>query len=594
MTYLKAFARWLLRLLYRVKVQGLEHFDQAAERVLVIANHTSFLDAVLLTVYLPDNITFAINTHMARHWWLKPWFKLVPVFPMDPTNPLSAKSLINYIKSGQTAVIFPEGRITVTGTLMKIYDGTGLVAEKSGASVIPIRIDGAQYTPFSRLRGRVRLRWFPQVSMTVLPPQRICSPEHIQGRARRQYAGKALSRIMTDMMFATSSYRATLFEALLDARRIHGSKHLIIEDTERTPLSYRRVIADSLLLGKHLKPLTDRQHPVGLLLPSMNGALLSFMALQAHGRIPALLDYTLEGDSLRELCDAAGIQSIITSKVFIRFARLSHTLATLKSRFRIIYLEDIARTMNWRDKLHSLFASYFARGIYLARSGKPSPDDTAVIVFNQQQAIHYSHANLLANRNQINVVIDFNSRDIILNALPLHNPFSLTAGTLLPLLSGLRVFFYPAENHYRIVPEISYEINATILFSTNRTLLGYAEHAHPYDFYCMRHVFTGGEQLTRQTRQQWMEKFGIRLLEGFGLPQTGPVLCTNTPINYKLNSVGQFLPGIEWRLRDQDAQGYGMLEVKGPNIAHDGWYQTGQKARLDDDGFVYLAETSRG
>ena len=159
--------RWLLRgalrVLYRVRVTGMENYGLAGERVLVIANHTSFLDAVLLAAFMPDRLTFAINTEIAKRWWLRPFLKFVDTLPLDPTNPYSLKTLIRHISRDRRAAIFPEGRITVTGSLMKIYPGPGLVADKSGATLLPVRIDGAQYTPFSRLRGRMRLRLFPKI-----------------------------------------------------------------------------------------------------------------------------------------------------------------------------------------------------------------------------------------------------------------------------------------------------------------------------------------------------------------------------------------------------------------------------------------------
>ncbi|HEY5140065.1 MAG TPA: 1-acyl-sn-glycerol-3-phosphate acyltransferase, partial [Methylococcales bacterium] len=155
---LKKFLHWLLTLLYRIEVTGLDNYAKAGKRVLIIANHTSFLDPLLLGVFLPDDITFAISTQMSQRWWLKPFLGLSRVFPMDPIHPLSLKNLIHYLENDSKTVIFPEGRISVTGSLMKIYDGTGMVADKSQAAVLPVRISGAQYTHFSKLHRIVRLR----------------------------------------------------------------------------------------------------------------------------------------------------------------------------------------------------------------------------------------------------------------------------------------------------------------------------------------------------------------------------------------------------------------------------------------------------
>src|SRR5262245_19873130 len=283
--------RWLLRnvlrLAYAVRVTGLEHYVEAGPRVLIVANHASFLDAALLAVFLPDRLTFAVNTEIAKRWWMKPLLKIVDAFPLNPTNPYSLKSLIRYIEQDKRAAIFPEGRITVTGSLMKIYPGPGLVADKSSAMVLPIRIDGAQYTPFSRLRGRIRLRLFPPITLTIMPPRRLEIPASVRGRERRRVAGKLLSDLMTEMMFATSNYRRTVFGALLDARRVHGGGHVIVEDVERVPLTYNQLLVRALLLGGLAANETRRGEVVGVMLPNAIAAVATFFGVQAHGRVPA-------------------------------------------------------------------------------------------------------------------------------------------------------------------------------------------------------------------------------------------------------------------------------------------------------------------
>ncbi len=179
----------LLRLAYRVEVRGLENYRAAGPRTVIVANHVSFLDAILLACFLPGRPTFAINSHMADTWWVRPALSLVDAFPMDPTNPMATKSLIRALQAGRQCVIFPEGRITVTGALMKVYEGPGMIADKAGAQILPVRIDGAQYTRFSRLRGKVRLRWFPKIVLTIQPPKQLAVEPGLVGRARRQAIG---------------------------------------------------------------------------------------------------------------------------------------------------------------------------------------------------------------------------------------------------------------------------------------------------------------------------------------------------------------------------------------------------------------------
>jgi acyl-[acyl-carrier-protein]-phospholipid O-acyltransferase/long-chain-fatty-acid--[acyl-carrier-protein] ligase len=602
--------RGLLRAAFRVSVVGLEHYAAAGSRVLVVANHTSFLDAALLAVFLPDRLTFAINTQVSRRWWIRPLLIVVDAFPLDPTNPYSLKSLIRYISQDKKAAIFPEGRITVTGSLMKIYPGPGLVADKSNAMVLPVRIDGAQYTPFSRLRGRVRLRMFPKITLTVLPPRRLAIPPEAKGRERRREAGKQLADLMTEMMFETSSYQRTLFEALLDARRVHGGSHPIAEDIERKPITYKELILRATILGGLLARDTQRGEIVGLMLPNALAAVAAFFGLQARGRVVAMLNYTLGAQSLLASCRGARIRRIYTSERFVQAAKLEKIANRLREVADVVYLEELRERVTPATKVAGFLASKVA-GWRHARE-RVRPGEPAVVLFTSgseglPKGVALSHANVLANREQVAARIDFSAQDVILNALPLFHSFGLTAGTLLPLLSGMRTFFYPSPLHYRIVPEMAYDVNATIMFGTNTFLAGYARYAHPYDFYSVRYAFAGAEKLKDETRRVWTDKFGVQVFEGYGTTETSPALATNTPMDSRAGTVGRFLPGIEYALDPVPGVDGGRLSVRGPNVMLGylkadkpgviqppatergvGWYDTGDIVSLDADGFVTI------
>ena len=202
-TVLKSCLKWVLRVLFRVRVRGLEHCDRLGDRAVYVVNHVSFLDAVLLAAFLPGRPTFAINSHMARRWWVRPFLTFVDAYPMDPTNPMAIKGLIQAVREGRHCVIFPEGRITVTGSLMKVHEGPGMIADKADAPLVPVRIDGAQYSVFSRLKGVVRRRLFPKVALTILAPRRFQLEEGLSGHARREAAGAKLYDVMAELMFET-------------------------------------------------------------------------------------------------------------------------------------------------------------------------------------------------------------------------------------------------------------------------------------------------------------------------------------------------------------------------------------------------------
>ncbi|MGD8560525.1 MAG: AMP-binding protein, partial [Gammaproteobacteria bacterium] len=565
--------RWLLTRLFNVEVKGLEHLDELGDNAIIVANHTSYLDVVLLYAYLPVRLTFAVNTHVAKNWMLRIADRFFETFAMDPTNPLSMRRLIKRVEEGGKVVIFPEGRITVTGSLMKIYQGPGLVAVKTGAQVLPVRIEGAQYSPFSRLQGRVRRRLLPDISLNILSPRQLDVAEDIRGRARREKAGKMLSDIMTNMVFETSNYQTSLFDQLLDARKIHGGKHIIAEDIQRKPIDYDTLLTKSLVLGKALTRFSHRGEYVGILMPGALSTAVTFWGLHAYGRVPAMLNFTVGANGMISACETAQIKTVITARQFVRTAKLDDVVDELSRKVDVLYLEDIAAHIPLWTKLRSYVIARFDYGLKRRhRQRGVSPDSPAVVLFTSgsegtPKGVVLSHENLLANMNQIAARVDFNSQDVALNSLPLFHSFGLTAGTLLPMLYGMKTFLYPSPLHYRVIPEIAYDINATIMFGTNTFLANYARFAHPYDFYSVRYVFAGAEKLKDEVRDIYESKFGVRIFEGYGATEASPVVAVNTPMDNKPGTVGRLVPGMQLHLEPVPGLDKGRrLYVKGPNI----------------------------
>ncbi|HEX8059174.1 MAG TPA: AMP-binding protein, partial [Novosphingobium sp.] len=570
-TLFKSLIRIIMRALYRVEVSGIEHMPKPGERAVVVVNHLSLLDGVLLGAFLPGKPTFAINTHIAKAWWVKPFLGLFDAFPVDPTNPMAAKAMVRAVKEGRTLVIFPEGRITVTGALMKVFDGPGMVADKADAPIIPLRLDGPQYTPASYMKGKVRQRWFPKITLTVLPPRRFAIEGEMSARERRAIAGRRLYDEMSRMIFDTTDTNRTLFDALCEARHIHGGKKPLVEDVKREPIGYDRLLMAAELLGKKLAEVTRPSENVGLLLPNVNGVVVAFFGLQAHGRVAAMLNFTVGLANLRSACTTAEIRTIVTARAFVEQSKLHDVIAALENDGkRVLYLEDLSASISGGAKL---WAALTSRGV-AARHRRLgiSPDAPAVILFTSgsegtPKGVVLTHRNLLSNLAQLAARIDFNASDVVLNALPVFHSFGLTGGTLLPLLNGIRTVLYPSPLHYRIVPALAYDCNATILFGTDTFLSGYARMAHGYDFYSLRYIFAGAERVRPETRAIYAEKFGLRIMEGYGATEAGPVIAVNTPMHYKAGTVGRLLPAIEARLDDVPGitEG-GRLFIRGPNV----------------------------
>jgi acyl-[acyl-carrier-protein]-phospholipid O-acyltransferase/long-chain-fatty-acid--[acyl-carrier-protein] ligase len=606
----KAFVAWVLDMLFRVDVRGLKHLQEAGDRVLIVANHLSFLDAVLIAAYVADDLTFAIDTNIAKHRFIKFFLSLAKTYPMDPTNPLAIRALVASVKRGEKVVIFPEGRITVTGALMKVYEGPGMIADKADALIVPVRLNGAQYTPFSRLKGKVRIRWFPRISVQFLKPRSFDIPPDLKGRKRRQFAGDRLYDLMAEMIFASSDYRRTLFQALIDAQHTQGPRHLVLEDMERRPLSYRGLIRASIVLGRAMAKATARGECVGVLLPNVVGAGVTFFALQAYGRVPAMLNFSTGAANMLLACEAAQIRILYTSHRFIATAGLEGLCEELKTaNVSVRDLEDLREGLTGLDKLIGLGAGLFPQLAYWLACRDRDPERPAVVLFTSgtegaPKGVALSHTNIQANRYQVAARIDFGPNDIVFNALPMFHSFGLSTGTLLPILFGLRVFLYPSPLHYRIVPEMVYGANATILFGTDTFLAGYARFAHPYDFYSVRFVCTGAERLKDETRRIYSERFGVRIFEGYGATETAPVLAMNSPMQNRSGTVGRVMPGVEWRLEPVPGiDDGGRLVVKGPNVmvgylkadrpgvlqpVAGGWYDTGDVVGVDADGFMTI------
>ncbi len=591
------------RAFFRVEVKGLEHLNGLPPNTIIALNHVSFLDAGLALSLLGIDPVFAIDSEIAKKWWVKPFLRFTRAMPLDPTKPMATRTLIRAVQDGNTLVIFPEGRITVTGSLMKVYDGAGLIADKSDATVVPVRIDGLEQTPFSRLaRHQVKRRWFPKVKVTVLEPVKLAVDPALRGKYRRQAAGAALYEIMSNLVFRTTSTDRTVVEALIEAAHKHGMNWTATEDPVTGVFSYKRLLTAAAVLGAKLMPLAPEGKPIGVMLPNANGAVVTLFGLMSAGRVPAMINFTAGATNILAACKAAELKTIVTSRVFVERGKFGPLIEKLQAEVAIVYLEDIRATVGLGDKIRGLL---HAKRPLVQRK----PDDWAAILFTSgsegvPKGVVLSHRNMLANAAQAAARIDFGRADKVFNVLPVFHSFGLTVGVVLPIVSGVRIYLYPSPLHYRTVSELVYGVNATIMFGTDTFLNGYARVAHPYDFRSLRYILAGAEPVKESTRRIYLEKFGLRILEGYGVTETAPALALNTPMFNKFGSVGRILPGMTARLDPVEGvtEG-GRLYVSGPNVMlgylkvenpgvlempPEGWHDTGDIVTIDSVGFVTI------
>jgi acyl-[acyl-carrier-protein]-phospholipid O-acyltransferase / long-chain-fatty-acid--[acyl-carrier-protein] ligase len=608
----KLILRVILGPLFRVQMTG-DRSVFANERTLIVANHESFLDGALLGAFLPVDAVFVVHAQVLRKWYFRWLLKLVPHLAVDSASPLSIKLICRLVETGQPVVIFPEGRLTITGSLMKVYDGAAFVAAKTGATVVPVRIEGSGRSYFGRLAGVYPLKLFPKIRIAIQPRRQIPMPALPSAKLRRRRAGELMRRILLDMLVATRPQR-TLSEAFLDAKATFGSRYRVVEDVRLEEETFGSLLRMALGLARLTAPLTRRAQVVGVMMPNTASTLGLILGLSGAGRVPALLNYTAGPDGVRAACEVARINTIFTSRAFLEKARLGHLLEALPD-VTIHYLEDLKNRLRLTDRLWILW--------HLLRSRLPNggqrPDDAAIVLFTsgsegKPKGVVHTHASLLSNVAQVRAMADFSPLDKFMISLPLFHSFGLMCGAIMPLVSGCRAFLYPSPLHYRIIPELVYDRNCTVLFGTSTFLANYAKFAHPYDFGRLRYVVAGAEKLAEDVRRLWIEKFGIRVLEGYGVTECAPVIAVNVPMACRSGSVGQIVPGMEYELEPVPGiDGGGVLHVKGPNVmkgyflhdkpgvvqppkslAHgsggprEGWYSTGDIVFVDEDDFVHI------
>jgi acyl-[acyl-carrier-protein]-phospholipid O-acyltransferase/long-chain-fatty-acid--[acyl-carrier-protein] ligase len=402
--------------------------------------------------------------------------------------------------------------------------------------------------------------------------------------------------------FDIARTRKSLFGALLDARDRFGRNKAALEDLERQPITFGRLVLGSLVLGRKLASLTRKRETVGVLLPNVQAIAVTLFGLNAFGRVPAFLNFTAGLKNLKAACEMAEIGTIVTSRRFVEQAKLDDLLAALGEGRRILWLEDVRAELTSLDKLRGLLGSWIARRVHAGAGVEP--DDPAVLLFTSgsegmPKGVVLSNANLVANAYQVKTLAGdvLKDDDVFFNPLPIFHSFGLTAGLLTAVLNGMKSVLYPSPLHYRQIPKLVAGTRATIMLATDTFLQGYARAAGENDLASVRYVIAGAERVKDETRKLWA-KHGTIILEGYGATECSPVIAVSLPDRNRSGSVGPILPGIEWRLDPVEGihEG-GRLHVRGPNVMKgyldpsapdhirppvDGWHDTGDIVTVDE------------
>lgn len=603
--------RVVFKLLFHARIKGLENLKKAGDKALIITNHTSYLDVLLISTFIDRPIVFAVSDQLIDKTVVKFMTNLVDVRPLDPMSPFAVKAMVEELKKNQLCMIFTEGIIEGGNTRMKIYEGPAMMALKAEAPIVPIRIDGADQTFFSRvLKTKAPFRFFPTITLTVKKPVFFDLPDDLTTRECREKSSSMLFDVLSDMTFENYRINRTVFGALADSMQMVGRFKRVLEDTDRKPLSFWAVFMRSFILGRLLKRALSDEKEVGLMVPTSNTCALCFLGLHAFGKTPAMINFTSGPKQVIATCRTVGLKTIVTAKKVVLLAKLEGLVSAVEEAgIRVLYLEDLKPTLSFTDKMIGIIGGMFPKLLYRKVEATQTPEDPAVILFTSgsegfPKAVFLTHRNLLANCYQIPSRFDVYPTDVFLNCLPMFHSFGLGAGTILPLLLGVKTVLYPTPLHYRIIPEICASAKATIFFGTDTFLAGYAKCANPYDFNSLRIVAAGAEKVKDETRKIWAEKFGVRLFEGYGATECSPFISVNTFLHQKKGSVGRLLPHIEYRLKPVEGIKEGKeLWIKGPNIMKgymrydkplvldppaDGWYDTGDIVDIDAEGYIFI------
>ena len=595
--------RWILRVFFRFRAYNTQSLSTPGP-VLLLPNHVSWLDWLFLGVCLDPDWKFVTSRETAQKSWLHRRIMINHrTFPIEVTSPYAVKRMAEFLEQGGRLVLFPEGRISRTGCLMKLFDGTGFLIFKTRAKVITAYLRGALRVPFSPHPGWRRLLTpvSAHFSDAITPPH----PGNVSTTEARG--------------ILTSWLRDQLVRQQFEAEMQHGPRHVldavvetacarpafkVLRDATGQTLNYRRLLVGARVLAHRWTRLLlpDTPH-VGVLLPNVNATPVTLLSLWAAGRIPAVLNFSSGTGVMLQCCQLAGIRQIITSRAFLERARIDPE-PFRRAGLQLLLLEEIRASVSSGARLAALARSY-AGGLRALSTGRDGTD-TAVILFTSgsegtPKGVQLSHHNLLANLRQLLARLDVVDTDRFFNALPLFHSFGLMAGFVAPLVRGFFCFLYPSPLHYRIVPTLVYDLNCTVMLGTPTFLNGYARKAHPYDFRTVRLLIAGAEKLQQATFDLYARKFGVRILEGYGATECSPVVAINSPLEPRVGSVGRFVPGLDWKLEPMEGVTHGgRLLVRGPNIMRgylnpeanaafqslQGWYDTGDIVHVDREGYV--------
>ena len=627
---------FLTHSIYRVKVLGRDHFPEKTGALLV-CNHMSFVDAMLLIASTDRPIRFLMYKGIYENRIIKPFARMMKAIPISseqrPRDMIrSLRTASDALHDDEIVCIFAEGQITRTGQLLPFRRGLERIMKGVEVPIIPVNLDGVWGSIFSFERGRFLWKM----------PRRIPYPVTVSFGTPMAPTSTAIQvRAAVQELHAEAFQRRkrrmkTLDRAFVRTARRHPLRFMMADG--KTPkVTFASALSKTMYIARRLRNQIGEQHMVGMLLPPSVGGALTNYALMLLGRVPINLNYTSSSEVIASCAQQCGVDVVITSKAFVeRFPNLAIPGRTL-------FLEDALGAPRFGEKLAVLVLTWLvpsallhwalgAGGAEAALSRVPGTDDrnlsaidrVATVIFSSgstgdPKGVMLTHFNIMSNIQQVSQVFMLDGRDKILGILPFFHSFGFMAALWMPAANGVGVVYHPNPLDAKVIGELVERYGVTFLIATPTFLQAYMRRCSPESFGSLQYVLVGAEKLPERVALAFEDTFGIRPLEGYGCTECSPVVTVNgrdfrapgfRQVGARRGKIGHPLPGVTVKVVDLDtgepvAPGTtGMLLVKGPNVMkgylgkpektaevlRDGWYTTGDVALMEEDGFLTITD----
>lgn len=606
------------RCIYTIKMKGLENVP-ADGPALLVPNHVTWVDALLISATQQRRVRFIMAREiMERSMW-KPIFKLMRVIPISQSDP--PRKIVESLKTARTALqdgamvcIFAEGTLTRNGNMNGFKAGLEKIVKGTGAPIIPVHIGGAWGSIFSYYHGKL---------MSCLPRQ-VPYPISITfGKPLPETASGEQVRQMVLELSADSYHLKKTKNRSLPRKFVRAARRFWFRpsmcDTTGKRLTFGKALIASLALSKEIEKLTAGQDKIAVLLPSSVGGALANTAIAMLGKVSVNINFTASKSSIESALKQCAIETVISSKAFLE------KLEGLEAPKGTVFIEEITTGISGADRLTAAIKALFVPANMLCRGCRESgPDDVATIIFSsgstgEPKGVMLTHHNIISNVEQISDLYHFSPAEGLCGILPFFHSFGYTVTLWCPLITGARVVYHPNPVDGEKIAEIIRDNKLTMLFTTPTFLMVYIRKAKKEDFASLRLIITGAEKLKQRIADSFEKRFGLRPLEGYGTTELSPVAAVSLPdveiggtrhVGDKEGSIGHPVPGVAMKIVDPDTgealsgDEKGMLLVKGPNVMkgylndegktaevlRGGWYETGDIARIDEDGFVFILD----